>query len=111
MPISFFASFSVELSRHRLSCAFRRIANTRSGRSAPADHGDADAQANLGVMYATGEGVPQDHVLAHMWFNLAAAQGNDKALRNRDTAGKRMTPDQLAEAQRMAREWKPKPAR
>jgi hypothetical protein len=40
-----------------------------------------------------------------MWFNIAAAQGNENAPINRDTIAKRMTPDQIAEAQRMAREW------
>jgi TPR repeat protein len=74
-----------------------------------ADQGDADAQINLGVMYAKGDGVPQDYVLAHMWFNLAAAQRNSSAVKNRDIAVSRMTPDQLAEAQRLAREWKPSP--
>jgi NAD(P)-dependent dehydrogenase (short-subunit alcohol dehydrogenase family) len=42
--------------------------------------------------------VPQDYVLAHMWFNLAAAQGYDLAMSNRDTVAKLMTPDQIAEA-------------
>ena len=72
-----------------------------------AEQGDADAQINLGVMYAEGKGVPQDHVLAHMWFNLSAAQGNEKARKDRDNVAKVMTPDQLAEAQRLAREWNP----
>jgi len=48
--------------------------------------GDADAQSNLGVMYAQGQGVPKDIVLAYMWFNLAAAQGHANAVKNRDTA-------------------------
>ena len=65
------------------------------------------AQFNLGVMYANGQGVPQDYVLAHMWFNLAAAQGMGSAAESRDTAARQMTPDQLAEAQRLARDWKP----
>ena len=72
-----------------------------------ADQGDAMAQFNLGVMYAKGQGVPQDYVLAHMWFNLSAAQGDEDAVKNRDIAAGQMTPDQLAEAQRLAREWKP----
>ena len=60
-------------------------------------------------MYAQGVGVPQDHVLAHMWFNLSAAQGDDpqQAGKYRDSMAGKMTPDQLAEAQRLAREWKP----
>lgn len=72
-----------------------------------AEQGNADAQNNLGVMYVNGEGVPQDDVLAHMWVNLSAAQGIQYAQRNLDAIARRMTPDQIAEAQRMAREWKP----
>ena len=52
-------------------------------------------------------GVPQDYVLAHLWFNLAAAQGDANAVDNRDIAASKMTRDQLAEAQRLARDWKP----
>jgi TPR repeat protein len=60
------------------------------------------------VTYANGAGVPQDYVLAHMWFNLAARQGYPSAEDHRDTLAKKMTPAQIAEAQRLAREWKPK---
>jgi len=42
-----------------------------------------------------------------MWLNLAAAQGFEKAAELRDLLEKAMTPAQLAEAQRLAREWKP----
>jgi uncharacterized protein len=73
-----------------------------------ADKGDANAQANLGGMYAEGHGVPQDYVLAHMWLNLAAAKGNKSGEIGRDMAAARMTPAQIAEAQKRAREWKPK---
>ena len=73
-----------------------------------AEQGSALAQYNLGVMYNNGEGLPKDYVLAHMWANLAAAQGNENAIKARDFLEKRMTPAQLAEAQRLAREWKPK---
>ena len=72
-----------------------------------AEQGHAFAQLNLGALYAEGEGVPKDYVLAHLWWNLAAAQGDERAKENRDILASRMTPDQLAEAQRMAREWKP----
>ena len=59
-----------------------------------ADQGDAGAQFNLGGMYAQGVGVPQDHVLAHMWFNLSAAQGDDpqQAGKYRDSMAGKMTP-------------------
>ena len=46
-----------------------------------ANQGVVPAQNNLGAMYAKGQGVPQDYVRAHMWFNLAAAQGNKGAMR------------------------------
>ncbi len=52
--------------------------------------------------------MPQDHVQAHIWYNLAGAQGLEQAARNRDIGAKRMTPAQIAEAQKLAREWKPK---
>ena len=45
---------------------------------------------------------------AHMWFNLAAAQGIELASKNRDIIANKMTPAQISEAQRLAREWKPK---
>ena len=67
------------------------------------------AQFNLGTMYADGLGVPQDHVQAHMWFNLAASrltgEPRENAVRRRDDVAGRMTPDDLSEAQRLAREW------
>ena len=59
-------------------------------------------------MYDNGQGVPQDYVQAHMWFNLAAAQGNKLATKNRDRIARRMTPTQLAEAQRLALAWRPR---
>jgi len=73
-----------------------------------AEQGDAIAQYNLGLMYANGRGVPRDYVQARMWLNLAAAQGNELARKARDIVAKKMTPAQLAEAQRLARKWKPK---
>jgi len=66
-------------------------------------------------MYANVQGVPQDYVLAHMWYNLTASRFSEleseyreKAVRSRDTVATMMTPEQIAEAQRLAREWKPK---
>lgn len=72
-----------------------------------AEQGQEIAQFNLGVMYAQGRGVPQDDVLAHMWANLAASTGHKEAAELRDTIARHMTPHQLAEAQRLAREWRP----
>jgi uncharacterized protein len=74
-----------------------------------AEQGEAVVQARLGFMYAMGEGVPEDYVTAHMWLDLAAESGNKSAAKGRDTlAAKMMTPEQIAEAQKLAREWKRK---
>ncbi|HUT50770.1 MAG TPA: hypothetical protein VM325_15635 [Alphaproteobacteria bacterium] len=73
--------------------------------------GDADAQNNLGLMYANGEGVPKKHVMAYMWWSLAAAAGNKEAAKNLDIVKKRMTPAQVAKAQEMAAKWRPKKAK
>jgi TPR repeat protein len=72
-----------------------------------AEQGDASAQYKLGVFYDNGLGVPQDHISAYMWLNLSAAQGRDGAAAFRDLIARRMTPAQIAEAQKLAREWKP----
>lgn len=72
-----------------------------------ADQGYALAQNILGVMYALGKGVPQDYVQTHMWMNLAAANGLEKAKKGRDIAARRMTPAQIEQAQKLAREWTP----
>jgi TPR repeat protein len=75
-----------------------------------ADQGHAAAQYNLGLRYGEGQGVPQDYVQAHMWSNLATASGDQDAITNRDRVAGMMTPAQIAEAQKLAREWKPTPA-
>ena len=69
-----------------------------------AEQGQAPAQSGLGYAYATGEGVLQDNVRAHIWFNLAGANGYEGGSKNRDMIVEDMTSDQVAEAQRMARE-------
>ena len=71
-----------------------------------AEEGNVFAQHALGVLYAKGEGVPQDYVQAHMWFSLSAAQDGDT--NNRDIIAAKITPAQIAEAQKLTREWKPK---
>ncbi len=70
-----------------------------------AEQGHASAQYSLGAMYAQGHGVTQDYVQAHTWFNLAGAQGDKVAFTSRDRVAKRMTTAQIAEAERLAREW------
>ena len=72
-----------------------------------AAHGNELAQVNLGVMYTNGRGVRQDFVRAHMWFTLAAAalsgDSGDTATKNRDRIASKMTAEQIATAQEMAR--------
>lgn len=75
---------------------FRRAANLRL----PA------AQAALGAAYERGTGVPTDYVLAYMWFNLARAQGHAPVRDAMEALEKKMTPDQIAEAQKRSREWR-----
>jgi len=78
-----------------------------------AEQGFAWAQTNLGLMFDNGQGVAQDYVQAHLWLNLGTSRMlpgeiRNIAVRSRDRVEKRMTPGQGAEAQRLAREWKPK---
>ncbi len=73
-----------------------------------AEQGHAEAQTMLGYMYASGKGVLQDYIQAHLWFNLAAAQGDERAFEAREKIAEVMLPEQIAEAQRLAREWTPK---
>jgi uncharacterized protein len=72
----------------------------------------AQARFLLASSYADGKGVPQDYVLAHMWANLAAAslsaEARDAAVGVRDRVAARMTQEQVGEAQRLARDWKPR---
>ena len=68
------------------------------------EQGHVEAQYNLGVMYGNGNGVRQDNVYAHMWFDIVASNGDENGAMNRDIVAKRMTKEQLAEAQKLARE-------
>jgi len=66
--------------------------------------GDSLAQYNLGAMHYYGHGVLQDYVKAYMWSNLASAQDDKTAMELRDAVKRDMTPQQIAEAQKLARE-------
>ena len=80
-----------------------------------AEQGHAGAQNNLGLIYENGEDVVQNLVQAHKWYNLAVSRASsseqelrEKAVRNRDRAAARLAPAELAKAQRLAREWRPR---
>jgi hypothetical protein len=72
-----------------------------------AKRGDGKAQLYLGEAYAKGVGVPKDFVLAYMWLNLASSGGIEIAASERDNIASEMNSEQIADAQRLTREWKP----
>ena len=68
-----------------------------------AAQGNVNAQYNLASMYFSGKGAVQDYVRAHMWSNLASVNSEENK-KNRDIVAKQMTPQQIAQAQKLARE-------
>ena len=64
-----------------------------------------EALYDLGILYSTGQGVEMDYIEAHKWFNLAALRGVMEAKDWRAEIAREMSMDQIAEAQRQAREW------
>jgi len=70
-----------------------------------AEQGMAEAQYSLGVMYSEGVGVLQDNVVALMWLNIAGSNVYKDAVTTRNLLEKKMTPAQISEAQKLAREW------
>lgn len=74
-----------------------------------ANQGDVFAQNNIAFLYQWGRGVPRDRVLAYMWFNIASGTGDrlmsEVSAERRDYISQQMTNAEIAEAQRLAREW------
>lgn len=70
-----------------------------------ADQGHGRAMFMIGRLYHMAHGMPQDFVRAHMWYNLATANGYGEAKKWRDRLADDMSPNQIAEAQKLAREW------
>ncbi len=78
-----------------------------------AEQGRAESQLALGILYRNGRGLPRNRVQAHKWFNLAAAhfppgEHRANAAARRDRVARGMTAGQIAKAQRLARDWRPK---
>ena len=73
-----------------------------------AEGGCVESQYKLGLMYATGHGVGQDNVLAHMWFNIANSLASKRMrkyyIKDKKSAEKEMSSAQIIKAQKMARE-------
>ena len=78
---------------------------TNSDWERAADAGHPGAQFHLGLMYATGEEVPQDLILAHKWLNLAATRGSGDATTLRAEITQEMSRKDVMTAQRLARDW------
>lgn len=80
-----------------------------------AEQGDPFAQASLGLLFRFGKGVAQDYLEAYKWFYLAASRttGSDQEsiLELRNSTAAHLTAEQIAEAERWARQWQPKPVK
>jgi uncharacterized protein len=70
-----------------------------------AEQGHGRAMFIIGRLYHTAHGVPNDLVRAHMWYNLATAHGYEDGKKWRDRIADDMSASQIAEAQKLAREW------
>ncbi len=73
-----------------------------------AEQNFAPAQHNLGVCYSEGEGVAKDYVEGYKWMLLAAAQGLEAAKQSAVDLENRMARDQIADGQKLARNFKPR---
>jgi hypothetical protein len=73
-----------------------------------ADQGHGPAMFVIATHYEKARGVPKDVVQAYHWYNLAAANGHEDGAKWRDRLARDMTPTQIAQAQFLARNWKPK---
>jgi TPR repeat protein len=82
--------------------SFRSIHSERSLRD---ENPVADQFLELGLLYSTGRSVPTDMVSAHKWLNIAAMRGNTEAARLRREIAEEMSDDEIATAQRAARDW------
>jgi peptidoglycan hydrolase-like protein with peptidoglycan-binding domain len=72
-----------------------------------AAQGDGRAQYLVGIIHRDGLGVQPDYVTAYAWLHVAAARGQPQAASARDAMSWRLTPSEIDEAQRLAREWRP----
>jgi hypothetical protein len=72
----------------------------------PRADSSGDELFKMGLLYSTGQGgAPLDYVSAHMLFNLAAMRGSLEAKIYRKEISDEMNPQDVADAQRAAREW------
>jgi hypothetical protein len=89
----------------------RAIARRCAGTKWPPPKAMPQRSTNSVLMHVRGQGVPQDYVLAYVWFNVAAARSPQEerqfSIETRDKIAAQLSPAQLARAQEMARNWRP----
>lgn len=86
--------------------AGQRLAGVLAAKSAAVmDERDAEGCYALGVTYSTAAGTMRDLIEAHKWFNLAALRGHEESSWCRAEIAEEMSRDEVAEAQRRARQW------
>jgi TPR repeat protein len=73
-----------------------------------ADQGHKGAFSEMGSLYWEGLGVPGNDVLAYMWWEIGATRGDEKSAKLCDMAARKMTPDKIEKAKKMAQDWTPK---
>jgi TPR repeat protein len=77
-----------------------------------AEQGNIYAQASLGILYHSGKGLPHDDLQSEVWLTVSAAHAPkdvyDTIAEMRDSVAHHLTPQQIAEAQKLASNWKPK---
>jgi TPR repeat protein len=83
----------------------KSYASAYAGFAELAETGSSVCQYYLGIMSLNGKGVLQDFCQAHMWLNIASSRGHEKARKQLGQLTQVMTPEQVADAQRQARQW------
>lgn len=102
------------LAQHSLATAYRLGAGVerdygeavRWYRQA-AEQGETGSRRDLGLHYLRGEGVLQDYIQARLWLGLAAAKGDTQAAKAHSRLEKKMTPNQIAETERLEQKYLP----
>ena len=72
-----------------------------------AEQGEVGAQLQLAELYLFDRGTEKGHIRAYMWFDIAAGRGLQIAERNRDRISQGMHRGEIAQAKRLAQNWRP----
>ena len=88
---------------HRLGLSY---SEAEKWYSLAANQGLVEAQYNLGLMYASGAGIPQNYPVAYFWWAVAEGFGNKRAAEKLGILKLRMTQNDLAEGMRLTNDWR-----